>query len=303
MNTRSSCGYTDTFAQASTSQDTLAHPCPPRYHRSVTIKNIVIRQKAPNESKTTARKVIVIMPAYNAEATLERTYRDIPLECVDEIILVDDGSRDRTVEIARSLGLKVVTHAANRGYGGCQKTCYDEALKAGGDIVVMIHPDYQYDARLIPYFLGFMKKGICDVMLGSRIRSRGEALENGMPLYKYIANRFLTTVENIVLGQNLGDFHCGFRVYTREVLETVPYGRNSDDFVFDSQILAQATSFGFKIGDAPVPARYFPEASSINFRRSVKYGFQTLWVLVRYVLHVTGISPDRLFQREQRFIS
>jgi glycosyltransferase involved in cell wall biosynthesis len=224
------------------------------------------------------------MPAYNAEATLEATVRDIPLKYRENLILVDDCSKDKTVEIAEKLGIKVIKHEKNGGYGANQKTCYDQALKQGADLVIMLHPDYQYDSRLIPYFIGFIEIGICDVMLGSRIRTRAETLKAGMPLYKYLSNRALTTVENFVLGQNLGDFHSGFRCYAREVLEKIPYHKNSNDFVFDSQFLAQAVYFGFRIGDAPVPCRYFAEASSINFSRSLKYGILTLWTLLQFCL-------------------
>jgi glycosyltransferase involved in cell wall biosynthesis len=243
------------------------------------------------------RRVVVVMPAYNAEATLERTWRDLPRDTVDEIILVDDASRDRTVEIARRLGVTVIQHPENRGYGANQKTCYRAALERGADIVAMIHPDYQYDARLLPLLTGFIDAGICDVVLGSRIRSRQEALAGGMPAWKYLANRVLTVIENVVLGQNLGDFHSGLRVYARAVLETIPFEANSDDFVFDSQFLVQAAHFGFRIGDVPVPARYFAEASSIDFRRSVGYGLGTLWALVRYVAHRAGIARSPLFAR------
>lgn len=240
-------------------------------------------------------RVIVVMPAYNASATVERTVKDLPAGCVDQIILVDDCSRDNTVEVAKSLGLTVVAHEKNLGYGGNQKTCYRLALELGADIVVMVHPDYQYDSRVTSVAVEIIRLGICDCVLGSRIRTRQEALSGGMPVYKYIANRFLTMVENIALGQNLGDFHSGFRAYRREVLETVPWERNSNDFVFDSQFLAQATYFGFKLGDIPVPTRYFDEASSINFRRSLRYGLLTLWVLVIYWLHRIGIKKSVLF--------
>ncbi|MCU0728369.1 MAG: glycosyltransferase family 2 protein [Planctomycetes bacterium] len=240
-------------------------------------------------------KVIVVMPAYNAELTLEKTFRDIPAGSVDEVILVDDASRDRTVAVARSLGLTVIAHERNGGYGANQKTCYAEALTRGADIVVMVHPDYQYDSRLVPFFTGFVWTGVCDVMLGSRIRTRRETLEGGMPVWKYLSNRILTLVENVFLGQNLGDFHSGFRVYRREVLETIPWQENSNDFVFDSQFLAQAAFFGFRIGDAPVPVRYFREASSINFRRSLVYGFRTVEVLARYGLARLGLLRRPLF--------
>jgi glycosyltransferase involved in cell wall biosynthesis len=244
---------------------------------------------------TMGRRTIVVMPAYNAEATLEKTWRDIPPDCVDEVVVVDDRSRDRTVEVARRLGLTVIEHPENRGYGANQKTCYRAALERGAAIVAMVHPDYQYDARLLPLLIGFVEAGVCDVMLGSRVRSRGEALAGGMPIWKYLANRVLTIVENLVLGQNLGDFHSGFRIYTRRVLETIPFEGNSDDFVFDSELLAQAAYFGFRIGDAPVPARYFAEASSINFRRSVVYGLGTLRVLAVYAAQRAGLVRSRLF--------
>lgn len=241
-------------------------------------------------------KTVAVMPAYNAARTVARTVADIPPGSVDEIILVDDCSSDNTLEVARQLGLTVITHERNLGYGGNQKTCYRHALEAGADYVVMIHPDYQYDSRLIPVAVEIIRLGICDVVLGSRIRTRGEALAGGMPKWKYIANRCLTFVENVALGQNLGDFHSGFRAYHRSVLETIPYQRNSNDFVFDSQFLAQAVHFGFKVGDIPVPVRYFDEASSINFRRSLEYGLRTLYVLVQFWSHRWGIRRSPLFE-------
>jgi len=240
-------------------------------------------------------KIVAVMPAYNAAATLEKTYRDIPPGSVDEVLVVDDASRDHTIEIARSLGLPVIVHPANRGYGANQKTCYEEALRRRADIVVMIHPDYQYDSRLTPLLTGFIEAGVCDVVLGSRIRTRREALACGMPAWKYLANRLLTFLENVALGQNLGEFHSGFRAYSRRVLETIPYQANSDDFVFDSQFLIQAVHFGFRLGDVPVPVRYMAEASSINFRRSVAYGVGTLGTLLRYAAHRLGLRRDPLF--------
>jgi glycosyltransferase involved in cell wall biosynthesis len=241
-------------------------------------------------------RTVAVMPAYNAGATLKQTVDDIPAGAVDEIILVDDCSTDNTVELARQLGLTVVTHEKNLGYGGNQKTCYRYALDGGADYVVMIHPDYQYDSRVIPLAVEILRLGICDCVLGSRIRTRSEALDGGMPLYKYLANRVLTTIENVALGQNLGDFHSGFRAYRREVLETIPFQNNSDDFVFDTQFLVQAVYFGFKLGDIPVPVRYFDEASSINFRRSVKYGLGTLGAVGRYWMARLGIGRTGLFR-------
>ena len=240
-------------------------------------------------------RVVVVMPAHNAESTLEATYRDIPENLVSEVILVDDASKDRTQDLARELGITTLRHERNTGYGGNQKTCYREALKRGADIVIMVHPDYQYDARVIGAMVTFLRLGICDVVLGSRIRTRHEALKGGMPFWKYACNRMLTLTENVVLGQNVGDFHTGLRAYTREVLETVPFELDSDDFVFDTQFLVQCVHFGFKIGDVPVPARYFEEASSINFRRSVRYGLGTLGALGKFMLARMGLRRFKVF--------
>lgn len=248
-------------------------------------------------------KTIAVMPAYNAASTLQRTLADIPEGSVDEVILVDDCSTDDTVTIARDLGLTVIQHEKNTGYGGNQKTCYTAALEKGADFVVMIHPDYQYDSRVIPVAVEIIRLGICDVMLGSRIRSRAEVLEGGMPRYKYLANRFLTITENISLGQNLGDFHSGFRAYRREVLETIPWHRNSDDFVFDTQFLAQSVHFGFKLGDIPVPVRYFDEASSINFSRSTKYGLLTLAVMGQFWLNRVGLKSGIFKPNDQQWVA
>ncbi|MBN1504032.1 MAG: glycosyltransferase family 2 protein [Candidatus Eisenbacteria bacterium] len=240
------------------------------------------------------------MPAYNAETTLEKTIADIPPGTADEIILVDDCSRDNTVALAAKLGLTVIRHQTNLGYGGNQKTCYAEALKRDAAIVIMVHPDYQYDSSLIPVMTELLRKKHCDVILGNRIRTRREALAGGMPVYKYIANRLLTVVENVWLGQNLGEFHSGLRGYRREVLDTIPWEKNSDDFVFDSQFLVQAAHFGFQLGDIPVPVRYMKEASSINFRRSVEYGTRTLWTLVAYSLHRWNIRKNPMFVKKQQ---
>jgi glycosyltransferase involved in cell wall biosynthesis len=240
-------------------------------------------------------KVVVVMPAYNAAQTLERTYNDIPPNTVDKVILVDDVSKDETVEIARQLGIKVVIHIQNRGYGGNQKTCYIEALREGADVVVMLHPDYQYDSTRIPALIEPILRGDADLMLGSRLLGGG-TLAGGMPLWKYVSNRFLTTVENVALGQRLSEMHTGFRAYSRRFLETIPFLLNSDDFVFDTEVLAQASAFGFKIGEIPVPTRYFAEASSVNFKRSVEYGLSTLAVMWRYTLHRAGLRRYKQFQ-------
>jgi len=229
-------------------------------------------------------KVVVVMPAYNAEKTLERTVADIPPDVVDEIILVDDVSSDETVEIARRLSLKVITHIQNRGYGGNQKTCYFEALRDGADIIVMLHPDNQYAADLVPQMIQPLLEGRADMVLGSRLLS-GEALAGGMPIWKYISNRFLTTTENLVMGTSLSEAHTGFRAYTRQMLQTIPFLLNSDDFVFDSEVIAQARAFDFRIAEIAVPTRYFKEASSVNFRRSVVYGLATLDVMRKFLLH------------------
>jgi len=247
-----------------------------------------------------SKKVVVVMPAYQAETTVSKTVRDIPEGLADEIVLVDDASTDSTVEIAKTLGLTVIVHPRNSGYGANQKTCYKTALEHGADIVIMIHPDYQYDSRLAPHLVSFIADGYFDIMLGTRIRTRRETLQGGMPFYKYFSNRFLTLFENILLGQNISDFHTGYRAYSRRVLETIPWEKNSDDFVFDTQFLVQAVFFGFKIAEIPVPVRYMPEASSINFRRSVKYGLQTLQTLIQFWLHRLRIRPYPLFLNPRR---
>ncbi len=237
------------------------------------------------------------MPAYNAARTLVQTVQDIPNNVVDEIILVDDNSQDNTVEVAEKLGLTVYKHDKNRGYGANQKTCYRYALERGADIVVMIHPDYQYDSRLIPYLINFIKDGYFDVMLGTRIRTRKEALEGGMPFYKYIANRILTIIENIITGQNLSEWHTGFRAFSRKVLMTIPWHNNSDGFVFDSQFLFQCVAFGFKIGEIPVPVRYHDKSSSINFFKSIVYGIGTLKIAILYILKKLKIYCSKYFNQ------
>ena len=240
-------------------------------------------------------KTVIVMPAYNAAATVEKTFFDIPEEFRSSVILVDDGSTDETISVALELGITVIRHDRNRGYGANQKTCYKEALAQGADIVVMLHPDYQYDARVVGIMSSLISLGNCDVVLGNRIRTRQEALGGGMPRWKYVINRLSTFFENLVLGQTLGDFHSGFRAYRREVLTTIPFETNSDDFSFDQDLLIQVVHFGFKLGDIPVPVRYFEEASSINLRRSLKYGADALRTLVWYFLHNWGVKQNIKF--------
>ena len=234
-------------------------------------------------------KVIVVLPAYNAEKTLEKTVADVPMDAVSEFILVDDVSNDGTVLVAEQLKSKVskpfiiYKHEQNKGYGGNQKTCYKMALEREADIIVMLHPDYQYDSRLIKYFVEFIRDGYFDVMLGSRVRSRKETLSGRMPPYKYIANRLLTLWYNVITGYNLSEWHTGMRAYKREVLLRIDFQNFSDDFIFDTQALFAITEHSFRIGDIPVPCRYFKEASSINFRRSVRYGLAGLWESFKYI--------------------
>jgi glycosyltransferase involved in cell wall biosynthesis len=228
-------------------------------------------------------RIVIVMPAYNAALTLERTYADIPHEIVDRVILVDDVSKDETVGIARRLGLDVHIHQQNRGYGGNQKTCYHHALDAGADVVVMLHPDYQYDATRIPALVEPILQGDADMVLGSRLL--GDPLAGGMPKWKYVSNRFLTALENAAFGQNLSEYHTGFRAYSRDLLEAIPYDLNSDDFVFDQQLVSQTVACGFRIAEIAVETRYFAEASSVGLRRSIVYGLSTLAVVARHVLH------------------
>lgn len=251
--------------------------------------------------RTVVPRVTVVMPAYNAAKTLEKTYRDIPRDVVQRIILVDDVSRDETVGIARSLGAKVVVHMQNMGYGGNQKTCYIEALRDGSDIVVMLHPDHQYDSRLIPQLIAPIIEGRCDMVLGSRMLD-GKARKGGMPIYKIVSNRALTILQSAIYRQRFTDLHTGFRAYRRELLESLPFLLNSNDFVFDSEMIAQAIAFGFRVGEVPVPARYFSEASSVNFLVSLRYGIKTLGVMVRYAAHRAGIAHPRQFRLRLRQI-
>lgn len=240
-------------------------------------------------------KVIVTMPAYNAAKTLIKTFEEIDKGIVSEIILVDDCSQDDTVAIGGTLDIKVIRHPHNVGYGGNQKTCYLEALRDGADVVIMLHPDYQYDPRKVPEMVAPILAGEADIVLGSRFLGGG-ALKGGMPMYKFIANRFLTTTQNLVLGTSLSEFHTGYRAYSRKFLERVPFLRNSIQFVFDAEILCQAVFFDFKISEIPVETRYFPEASSINFWNSVKYGLGVLGALGKYWLAKNGIARSPLFR-------
>jgi len=241
-----------------------------------------------------SKKVIVVMPAYNAEKTLERTLADIPHEWVDEIILVDDASRDGTVELARKLGLRVFVHEKNRGYGGNQKTCYNEALNLGGDIMIMVHPDHQYDPRVIPQLVTPLLNGECDAMFGSRMLG-GRPLEGGMPKWKYLANVFLTAFENATFYMYLTEYHSGLRAYSRRYLETVNFMANSDDFVFDSEIIAQGVIHGLRIREIPIETRYFQEASQVGFWRSSVYGLSILKTLIKFKLHKKGLVRYRMF--------
>jgi glycosyltransferase involved in cell wall biosynthesis len=240
------------------------------------------------------KKVIVVLPAYNAAETLKQTYDEIPHDIVDDIILIDDASKDGTVEMARSLGIPTIRHDRNRGYGGNQKTCYTMALARGADVVVMLHPDYQYTPKLVTAMASMIASEQFDVVLASRILGRG-ALVGGMPLYKYLSNRFLTLFENIMISQKLSEYHTGYRAWSRAVLEKLPLENNSEDFVFDNQMLVQCVYFGFRIGEISCPTKYFAEASSINFKRSVVYGFGVLKTSIQYRLQRMGLITSPLF--------
>jgi glycosyltransferase involved in cell wall biosynthesis len=245
------------------------------------------------------KRLVVVMPAYNAEATVEKTLRDIPAGFVDETILVDDASRDQTAVVAEKLGLHVLRHPTNRGYGGNQKTCYREALAAGADVVVMLHPDYQYSPKLVVPMASMIASGQYDVVLASRVLS-DSPIKGGMPIYKYIMNRLLTLFQNILLRAKISEYHTGYRAFSRRVLESLPLEENSDDFVFDNEMLAQAHYFGFSIGELSCPARYEPESSSISLKRSVKYGFGVLGTTVRYRLQKWGWAKYSIFNQNGR---
>jgi glycosyltransferase involved in cell wall biosynthesis len=246
------------------------------------------------------KKIVVVLPAYNAEKTLEQTYAEIPFDLVDEVILVDDFSRDGTVELARRIGIRhIVSHDQNKGYGGNQKSCYDKALELGADIVIMLHPDYQYTPKLIPSMSYIIAQDLYQVVIGSRILGRG-AKKGGMPVYKYYFNRLLTLSQNLLMHQKLSEYHTGYRAFSRKVLETIDYRANSDDFVFDNQMLAQIFFAGFEVAEVTCPTKYFPEASSINFGRSMKYGLGVMATALAYFLQKTGIMKFRIFMPVKR---
>ena len=240
------------------------------------------------------KKVCVVMPAYNAEKTLQKTYDEIPKDIVDEIILTDDASRDKTVKIAEGLGIKTFIHIQNKGYGANQKTCYKAALDAGADITIMLHPDYQYTPKLITPMASMISEGVFDAVIGSRILGN-KAMRGGMPLYKYVSNRFLTLAENAIINQKLSEYHTGYRAFSRKILETIPLIENSDDFIFDNQMLCQTLYFGFEVGEVSCPALYFGDASSISFNRSVKYGIGVLETALKYAMAKRGMGHFKIF--------
>ena len=240
------------------------------------------------------KRLVVVMPAYNAETTLKRTLRDIPESFVDDIVLVDDASRDQTADVARRLGLHVIRHENNRGYGGNQKTCYREALRLGADVVVMLHPDYQYSPKLVVAMASMIAVGQYDLVLASRILC-GSAIKGGMPIYKYVMNRILTLIQNTLMNAKVSEYHTGYRAFSRTVLQTLPLEENSDDFVFDNEMLAQAQYFGFRTGELSCPAKYEPDSSSISLSRSIKYGFGVLGTTVKYRLQKWGVTTYPIF--------
>ncbi len=246
-------------------------------------KNIIIYMK---------QKKIVVLPAYNASKTLEKTIKDIDKNLVDEIILVDDKSDDNTIQIAKKLGISFYKHKKNKGYGGNQKTCYQIALKRGADIVIMLHPDYQYDPKLIPHFINLLNDDYFDVMLGSRIRSRKEVIKSGMPKYKYFSNRFLSFIENLATGHNLSEWHTGMRAYRKKVLEKINFNKFSNDFIFDTQMLFAIIQNNFKIGEISIPVKYQKDSSNINFKKGLKYGLQTLFIALKYIFKKKGPKND-----------
>lgn len=246
------------------------------------------------------KKLVVVLPAYNAALTLSKTYNEIPFDIVDDVVLVDDCSKDDTIEVGKQLGIKhIIRHERNKGYGGNQKTCYDKALELNADIVVMLHPDYQYTPKLIPAMASIIANDLYPVVLGSRILGKG-ALKGGMPMYKYIFNRFLTLSQNLLINQKLSEYHTGYRAFSREVLESINYHANSDDFVFDNQMLSQIFYAGFEIGEVTCPTKYFPEASSINFRRSMKYGMGVLGTSLTHFFNKIGLAKSKIYEKPVR---
>ncbi|MFC1862353.1 glycosyltransferase family 2 protein [Thermodesulfobacteriota bacterium] len=243
------------------------------------------------------RKIVVVLPAFNAEETIEKTYQEIPSDIVDHVLMVDDGSSDSTVSVAHEQGIETFIHEKNFGYGRNQKTCYLQALKHQADIIIMVHPDYQYTPRLVTAMASMIAYDVYDVVLGSRIIGGG-AIRGGMPIYKYIANRLLSAFENMILGSKLSEFHTGYRAFSRKVLETLPLNENSDDFVFDNEMLTQIIYFGYRIGEISCPTKYFAEASSINFKRSVKYGLGVIMTSFKYLLHRLKLHKYSLFNPE-----
>jgi len=242
------------------------------------------------------KKVVAVLPAYNAERTLKQTYKEIPFDLVDAVILTDDHSNDQTVEVAKEIGIQhIIVHDQNKGYGANQKSCYTKALDLGADIIIMLHPDYQYTPKLIPSMVYLIANDVYDVVLGSRILGKG-ALRGGMPIYKYIANRFLTLFQNILMGQKLSEYHTGYRCFSAEAIRSIPYMRNSDDFIFDNQMLAQLCYKDWRMGEVSCPTKYFAEASSINFKRSMTYGLGVLNVSIRYFLHKHTPLKSSLFK-------
>lgn len=243
-------------------------------------------------------KIVVVLPAYNASKTLEKTFAEIPFNIVDEVVLVDDHSKDDTIEVAKNLGIKnIIRHDENLGYGGNQKTCYDKALELGADIIIMLHPDYQYTPRLIPAISAVLSSDLYKVTYASRILGRG-ALKGGMPWYKYIANRLLTLFQNILMHQKLSEYHTGYRAFKKEVLESIDYHANSNDFIFDNQITAQIFYAGYEISELTCPTKYFEEASSINLKRSSIYGLGVIWVSVQYFLQKIGLAKFKIFKQK-----
>ena len=258
---------------------------------------ITTLQSRRNNSMLHNKKIVVVLPAYNAAKTLEKTYNEIPFDIVDDVVLVDDNSPDDTIKVAERLGIKhIIKHQKNRGYGGNQKTCYAHALSLGADVIIMLHPDYQYTPMLIPAMASIIAQELYPVVLGSRILGKG-ALKGGMPMYKYIANRFLTLFQNILIGEKLSEYHTGYRAFSKEVIMTLHLEANSDDFVFDNQMLSQIVYAGFSIGEVTCPTKYFAEASSINFKRSSIYGFGVLWVSLKHFLQRIGIAQFDMYKR------